>query len=256
MKRRFVLASIACLLVLLTVAITPIPLGFFQHTTSSGSSDNPANYPLFAWWKADSYSLTNGAPIGGTGREWIDQSGNGHDAPVYGGVNPTYYTNGFNGLPSINFNGAELAMDGPSSTPGSNYTMIVVGRATIAGHVLFFSNSLTVNSQLGRYINTNMYVYEGGSTLFSDTLSSGVTNLVCYTWLKDTGTNYFFENTTARGSGVEPGTTDTFDVIGYAWDATLSKFDVGEIIITTNAMTSAQLTSLYDNYLKPRWGLP
>src|SRR5262245_6977808 len=60
---------------------------------------------LKLWLKADALSLSNAAAV----TTWTDSSGNGNDATQSNGAKkPIYYTNIWNGKPSIYFDGTKI----------------------------------------------------------------------------------------------------------------------------------------------------
>src|SRR5436190_706186 len=112
-------------------------------TTSPVNPKFPATVATIgSWWKADSLSLADGTPVGNTGTEWTDSSGNGHTlTQATSTKRPLFKTGIFNGFPAIRFDGIDDFLDiaSPSTVGAPNTIMYLL---TMLGNDRFlFSGS-------------------------------------------------------------------------------------------------------------------
>jgi len=87
---------------------------------------------LVRWYKADSFALADGTPIGGGGNTWIDQSASGvNAAQATAGNRPVFKTNIVNGKPVIRFTSAsQHYLTHTTLTLIGHFTIIVISSST------------------------------------------------------------------------------------------------------------------------------
>jgi len=239
-----------------TVVQTSVQLGLY-----------PA--PLALWLKADSGVVADAA---GLVSEWDDQSGNANHATQPNGTDlmPTLITNGFNGKPTIRFDGVDdylvsasspsLAITGDMSIYAvakfvdfANYNSIV-GKTT--GNLPASYDLYTVqDSGIVRFYRGN-----GGNALGQVSgigiPSLGVPHLVCVT-MRGTAVSHFLDGQT-NGTGVLATTlADNGDPLytGSRGDLfTKMKGDFAEILIFGAALSDTDRTAI-DGYLGSKYGI-
>jgi hypothetical protein len=235
-------------------------------STVGGYSVNPDDFSnLEGWWKADSLSLADGTAVGDTGTEWPDSSGNGNDmAQATSGFRPVFKTSIFGAMPSVRFDGTNdwLAMTGSIVLSASTeYTVLTVSKcnATPVAYCWFQDNAGT--QQFYRGDNTCATYNTGGVPWkVSDAFGTAVTSVVAAS-ARRTSSDYtavqFRENKTARGAGGAGNSNYewTIKVIGNSLE-NFPNMDMAELMVWNSFLTNTDMDSLYDNYLKPRWGLP
>src|SRR5206468_584290 len=79
-RRRFIRTAAGLLVLASALATVPIPLGFWKPAEPAAAASGPSLPNMVVWWKADSFSLSDGTAVGNTGTEWVDSSGNGFTA--------------------------------------------------------------------------------------------------------------------------------------------------------------------------------
>lgn len=231
------------------------PFTFFYN----GTSPNNIGTGLSAWWTADSFSgLTNNTLVGTSNLSvWKDSSGNGHDCVANGAATqPVFSFSTFNGKSSVAVtNSGNLTNNG--ITLSSDFTVIVVvSNCTSDGYIL---GNLTANRQcrLNRSGANVVSFFAGNAEVISSTFASANTTRRCITFRRSAGTVSFLENLTPQGSGTEAGSF-TVNQVGNSTGAGggSPRGFFAEIVIYTNFVSDGSITNLYNNYFKPRWGLP
>lgn len=264
-KRRAFLKTAAGVLVPSIMGRAAIPMGlsdtaFLGRRRPAGSITTPDSIPgLIAWWKADSLSLADGTAIGGAGNEWIDQAGAFDGTQSNAAFRPTFETNIYGSMPAIRFDGTNDALVIPkmSFAASTEFTFILVGTVN-AAISCWFSDFITGNFQLYRG-NNFMGAYATPTALHavSSGFSSALGTLSAATARRQVSGNIrYWENATNLNLSF----VALPDVIDYTRisHSTFNFFsgDMAEICVFDNYITDGDLTSLYNEYLKPRWGLP
>ena len=213
---------------------------------------------LLRWYKADSFSLADGTAIGGTGNEWIDQTGSGNDLTESTALNrPVFHTNIYGTMPAVQFIAANPSwMTMPLVTLGAStqFTIAIVGATgscIVLGH-----NSANMQVRTG-HAGNNLFFYAGVG-VDSNVCTTANTSVRMEIYRRDdaAGSMSFRDgkvNITLGGSDSNASTLNRLSdpnfglhINGY----------IAEICIWTTNHTNADLDNLYDNYFKPRWGLP
>jgi len=234
----------------------PFLINPFWATPSFG----PASFGgLSGWWKADSFSLSDGTAIGGTGVEWIDQSGNGNDLVQSTALlRPTYRTNQFGSMPAIELPGIQYLLPSSSINLSGDFCALVVCKQTLSDDgILAGHDTLNRQMRLNRSLGNVCSYYAGGSELISSGYGTQ-DDLKMYAFRRSGGTVSFRENKTARGTGADANAyliTQIFISSGAGGTNALAGL-VGELVIYTAHLSDSDIDNLYDNYLASRWGLP
>lgn len=235
-----------------------------RPATAAGVS--PPDFPdLLAWFKADSLALANNDPV----TSWSDSSGNGHNASQgTGSAQPTFKTNQYSGQPCVTFDGtsdwmglaAQIDITGDS---GPGYGMIVVskvtGNAFSPGVYYYFANN-ALNEGFSRQAASYNWFKSGnfgsGGAGYSALPMSA---LECAANLySGSGSNSSWYNGTTLVSSTRPVVSGTTSYTRLS-DGTLAvpfKGDLCEVVIYGASLSSTNYLDLYNNYLKPKWGLP
>lgn len=241
----------------------------------------PASFSgLAAHWKADSFSLADGTGVGGAGNEWIDQVGNAnhHGRNSDPTFQPLFKTNIQNGKPGIlftwttgsfatqHFLDLSNGSDANSIVPAGDYTVMAVTQpsniSTTAGGTLI-GNAYTANYAL--YLppgttDTTFHIYDSVGTpadIASNTYSNQLNVTGAYFWIRSGGKIYFRLNNTDQGGGsnVNAGRFNYFANVAVGGVQRYGGY-IFEVCIYTAARSGAECDSLYNSYLKPKWGLP
>lgn len=246
---------------------------FLARLIPSASSVTPNSFSGIAiWWKADSYSVTNNAPLGGTGYEWIDQTGHGFDAynPT-AEFQPVFKTSVFGSMPAVALNLSGSGLQNFVFTNlvlGVNQDYTVVGVMKMLNLDSLLLGNTTSNFQIRNRASaatSQISSYAGASDAVSAIYSSsgssptGPTNAHMYIWRRtgDDSSQFRFDNTAITGTLTNgTGQTITWNRIGYVSYVQTFYGYLGEVIVYTNFLSNTDCDSLYNNYLKPRWGLP
>jgi hypothetical protein len=222
---------------------------------------------LQAWWGADSLSLADDTPVGnsGGGTDWNDSSGNGnHLIQSDSAKRPLFKTNIFGSKPAIRFDGSNdfLGMTGSIVLNSSTeYTILTVSKCmdTPGAYCFFQDNAGTQQFYRG---NNHCATYNTGGTPWkiSDAFATAVTSVVVCS-VRRQSSDYtavqFRENKTSRGAGGAGNSNYawTIKVVGNSLE-NFPKLDLAEAIVWNSYLTDTNMDNLYDQYLKPKWGLP
>lgn len=214
----------------------------------------PASFNPLRWYDAATYALADGASITAA-MPWDDLSVNNSDATSTVGFNPTFRTNIFGTLPAVRLLTLQhLAFTGDIVL--TDLTIICV--AKIYGDSIWLSRS-GLNRQIRAFrigANTYSFVATAGEVI-SGTLSQPATDARMNTWRHDfSGTMQveFFENATNFAGSIN-GQTQTLNQIGIIDGGPLN-IDIGEMVIFNSSLTNTNITDLYNDYFKPKFGLP
>jgi len=229
-----------------------------------GNYVNPARLPGCRLWLRADLGLTLQAANAVS--NWADQSGNGNDASQAGpGQQPIWTPNQVNGLPTINFDGANDVLATPAFALGT-YTVVMVTTGQDASNGWFWTRD-TTNDTLYGTTNNTMYIQRG--PLFSQweqTAGWGQwgpsTAKILVVRFDGTHAGHTLRinaltQTMTTGGANDPGTTTTTDQFSIAAraDAVLpSKINVAEVAIYDSSLPAPQLNAL-EEYARRRYKL-
>jgi len=236
---------------------------YVPAAAAGGFDPNPFG-TLAAWWKADSFSLSDGTAIGGTGNAWVDQSANGNNATqATSGNQPLFKTAIVNGKPVIRFDGSDdflsLASTISIGSTGA-FTYMVVMAQTAANGVTIGGNAATGNAGL-LHDDFSTGVVDtfgsgGGSSSTAFSVARSSFKLAIAKRASGASVVSFRENTTAKGGS---GTTGAIDAttLGARSNASLNflKGDIAEVLIYTTEVSNADCDTIYTSYLQPKYAI-
>lgn len=271
-RRNFIKTGLLFLPTVASAASVVIPGPASRFNSAPRAAVDPTSFTnLKGWWKADTYSLSDMATVFDSGNEWVDQAGNGYDWKNTANY-PVFRTNQINGLPAIQFSGGQAgALDTPigilASTPG--FCIIAVTKSVTDGCLVSYpddSNSISMGDGAANVIATHTRCDSGvdvlGNTMAnatSSTFSAALSAARVNVWRSDTsGTIYFYEGATARGSsGAEAGQNFSFFVIGSDGTFCVNNLTgmVAELIVYDADLSPSNLSALYTDYFQPRFAL-
>lgn len=205
----------------------------------------PPTYPnLQGWWKADSLALNDNDAV----TTWADSSGNGRTLTARATSN--YHTNIAGSMPAVTvgggftFSGVTLSGD-----------LSIVAVVKVASDSMLLGNT-TLNRQIrvDRSNGNTISFYAGGSELVSSSFTIANT-LLSLAWRRAASTVSFRMNKTAEGTGAD-GNSLVLNLLGDTSFGAGYNGYLMELLIYSSALSDSDSDTLYDNYLKPRWGLP
>lgn len=207
------------------------------------------------WYDAAFYSLADGTAIT-PAMPWDDQSANDSDATSVTGEEPSFRTNIFGTLPAIRFAYPDrFLLD--SGILLSDFTIICI--AKVSSDSVWLSLS-TDNRQVRiKRSEANVFsFYDGASEHVSGALTNPASDARMGTWRRDFGTTVvdWFENATNIPGAAAAVNTMGIDTIGAQVGAPAINMDIGEIVIFDTYKTDLEIQDLYNNYFKPKFGLP
>ncbi len=263
-RRRFIYCAATGLMVPYARAGIPIPLGFFKPASSSSSVTPGSLSNLVVWFKADSFSLSDGTAIGGTGNEWQDQGPNDYDATQgTAGLRPLFKTNIFGSMPAIRFDGTDdiLEFAGGGLSLLADFTIMIVTKNVdySAEYRLLLGIGAGTSQQvlMGLSGNNTLSLYNGviaTSTAFSTSAADARLNVL---GRDGTAAKYYENNGVDKSNGtLVAGLSGLQRIGGYGGGAQYFNGDMAEIVVYSDIKSQATVQSLYTNYFKPRWGLP
>lgn len=213
---------------------------------------SPADFPnLIRWYKADSFSLSDGDDIGGTGREWVDQSPAAPNDATQAtlGNRPLYKTNIFGSMPAIKFFDQFLIMNG--MVLSGDFTVIAIAKSG-ADSILFGITS--VNNWIRFHVaSTDLDFEDGGVRQTSDDFTTAFNVINMSSWRRGGGTFTFRERNIARGDAAKAVISKTFDQIGGTLGVGVTDMHLGEVCVWTSRLSDTDVDNLYTNYFKSRY---
>lgn len=220
------------------------------------SGVTPVSFPgLHRWWAASYYEslgATNGQSVGGgaaTWPEWLDFTGSGDDA-AGGGI---FETNAFGTAPAVRISGA----DGNAFmniAPGalSDFTVVAVYQMIAATNEAFiYFDNVTAHQLRTRFLAVDDVIWYNVAALETATAFATPTATECLVCRRSGATVSFKENKVARGSFAS--SAADWEVIQIGNSTLSANMKFGELLIYNTALSDADLTSLYDDYLKPKF---
>jgi hypothetical protein len=247
-----------------------------------GSTYDP-NYPslfpnMLRWYKADSFNLANGEPVGSGNNAWIDHS-------IYGDhltcnsttVFPTYISNAQNGLPAVSFanqmTGFALTGSGIEVTNDWTIFFIYSGRNTGVNQTLYGDSTAglfraSYNFNVGTPTNITTEI-ANPKNLVSISNINPISGQVKFLSFAITGTSGSHINYPITGyphslvvnpastGGVYP-TTGFHQRIGYRNNsATYVGFSgyLFELILYNTGMNTNTVHDFLTNYFQPKWNI-
>ncbi len=223
-----------------------------------GNYVNPARLPgCVLWLRADLGVTLQGS---NAVSNWADQSGNGNDASQAGpGQQPIWTPNSVNGLPTINFDGANDLLATPAFALGV-YTIMMVTTGQPAGAKGYFwtrsSGGVNRDTLYGTTANTTEVNRAGTLSAYNDVVDwsqwgTSTAKVVIQSFDGTHATHTVRLNAAAIAtnnvSANDPGTSTTSDafVIAARNDAFLpSSIKVAEVAVYNNALLASQINAL------------
>jgi hypothetical protein len=213
---------------------------------------------LVRWYKADSLSLADGTAVGNTGTEWTDSTGSGNSlTQATAARRPIFKTNIFGSKPAVQFISAnQYWLSMPVLTMANPFTIVIVG---ITGSSIILGHD-TLNMQVrAGHAGNNLFIFDGGASVDSVVCTTPNTSVRAETWRSEdaVGSIFFRDgkidvtaggNTGAVSLSINTMSDPQFGlhINGY----------IAEVCIWSQNQINADMDALYDNYFKPRWGLP
>jgi len=222
----------------------------------------PTDYSnLEAWWDAAALSYADNTAIDAT-NVFTDRSSNARHASQATATNqPLCKTNIINGNRVVRFDGVDNFLSFTSINPANlDYTIIFVGTApTATDGILLGASGVNIQFRMNLSGNNVISSYLNSQTSTSNTFGTASSGVRMSTWRRNGGNSglKFRENKTDRSPAVSDGSSFTLEWMGSYWFATpYFTGDVGELLVYKNNLADADVDNLYDNYFKPKWGLP
>ncbi len=257
MKRAFALIALF-LALFCTNTGSQSYIRLFMRGGSGGISVNTETLPpldnLWAWYRADSLSLADGATV----TVWTDSSGNGRN--VGNGNTPTFELNEQNGKPGIKLDSGDnfSLADSPGTTVYSVYLVFrlnaATGTETIFSYGSQFGTAFNFQKGVGNRrvnISDSGVSQTDGAATTSTELWSVVKTSAPLTRLWVNG----FEETLTNPDGVPLGTPEANLNIGNNTGFNPMAGFVFEILIYNVAHGDVPRLNA-QNYLSSKWGTP
>jgi len=224
--------------------------------------DLPYDYtPLLAWWDASQLTYADNTPIDNASAMFLDRSGNAnHALQASAPDRPLLRTAIINGKNVVRFDGITSKLSFSPLAFAADFTFIFIGTA-IGDSMILGNAASNIQVRRNRSGANTMSNYYGSSDIVSLALTGASTNVHMCVWRRTGILIKHRENKTDK-TGVIPtdppsdGSTFTLDDMGHYWIANYLTGDVGEILVYGSFISDAALDALYDDYFKPKWGLP
>lgn len=224
--------------------------------TSGGGGFVPTDIAgCMMWLDASQLSLSNGDPVS----TWTDFSGNGNNATSIITFRPTFTTGGLNGLPVVNFSGANLMNFPNLSAMTAAAGFIVYKNATNGDGNRLWELSSSLNPVTYAPFSGNGLLYD---SFFTDTRKDAITaSDLASGWniLEPASSNSVWE---AYVNGVQVYTTASNTVAapsagifgGASGAAGWSGGDIAEFILYDSVLSSGNRIQV-ESYLQSKYAL-
>jgi len=211
---------------------------------------------LRRWYDADYYTgqgKTDGNALANTDT-WFDNSTFAEVATPRNTAKPVFKTSIFGSKPAVLFN-TSAVMKHTLVTWTGDFTAILVSQFD-SDSILLGRESQNYQLRQGFPTSTkNSFFPNGTPTVSSDTMGLGAGNKAAQAFIRTSGTMRFWENATNYNSNGGSNTnTYTTDILGLDDGGPLHNVYVGAIYFYDVALSDADYGSLYNNYIKPRFG--
>ena len=162
-----------------------------------------------------------------------------------------FKTNQVGTQPIIRFGGGPNSME---FLPGTlnDFTVVYLAKTPVANPSFLFYNFATGHQIRQQFFGVHEIIFYAGGALITSSILPG-NNFDAVEIVRSAGTITYRQNLISRGGGFE-NTPWTVHQIGNSSGAT-NEADVGEILMYNTALSQANLNSLYNDYLKPKWVL-
>lgn len=229
-----------------------------------------------AWWKADSFSLPDGTPVGGPSNEWIDSSGNGRNLnQSTASAQPLFRTNIFGTMPAVQFDGVNDSLNiGIFPVGGLNFTtqlgspsnectiFMLFKQLVAADNAPILIEGTSSTQMLAQGAANTMRAWDGqGFVATSAVLTIPPTDprVIIFRNKAGVANNVFRENKTNKGPVSQSNLGFDFRKVGAGADqyppttTLLFAGYIAEIIAFCASFTDAECDDFYDNYFRQKY---
>jgi hypothetical protein len=221
-------------------------------TSSLSPTPAPSDYPLIAWWRADSLTLPNLTVISGSNKPWASIDTHGNVITGSTSTGPKYQVSSSVFSQSVVVFAGQNLRCYPIDLSSAIFTMAIVCYSSADGMLIGSSDT---NLQIRKFQSAanTISMYNRFVTIVSSTLSTAAGKpVVCWFQRDNTGTARFYENQTARGTSVAWagfGGSNLNEIGDYQSSLPFTG-GIIEIAIWNYAFSAAEIKNMYLNYFK------
>jgi hypothetical protein len=239
------------------------PEAFSVNQLATLATNPPASAPvgptlpvfsnLVSWWNADSLALANNDPV----ISWTDGSGLANTL-VQGtaGFRPLFKTNVVNGKPAVRFDGTDDFLNMTNTlTLGLIWSWLVVESNTSGAGVISIGGSVNGDGFEHNAFNAKICRVLSTAGSVSGTFTAAESVWKCANAIANKGGSItsIRENKVERGTGTSQ--TPTVNCVGQRSGGSFFVGDIAEIIIYAANRTPAEMDTIFDSYLQPKYNL-
>lgn len=207
------------------------------------------------WYEASDFTgLADGETIA-VSNPWVDRSPSQSNATSTIAMEPTYRTNIFGDRPAVRF----LGINGMTFNSGvialTDFTFLAVVRVYADS---IWMSRIAINRQVRAFQqNANILSLAFPGVVLSDELNTPFSDakLIGYRRVASTGIIDFFENGVVIGADTTNTATLHLEQIGVT-NGGPDNIDIGEMVIYNSVVSTEDIQALYNDYFKPKYGLP
>lgn len=225
----------------------------------------PASFSgLIRWWDAGSLAYANGTAIDNGSNKLTDRSSTAdHANQSSASLQPVVTTGVQNGLRGVTFDGTDDELNFTSTGALTALTIFAVlkGSSNIQatyGILKDSGGSADFRLDIGASVNVRYRLNDSGNdNLLSNDFTAAYNAAHCAVVACDSGGSNnatFYEGDVPRGTGTIATFSAQFNRIAAAVGANFTG-NLLELLVYNQKLNSTQIGSLYNGYLKPRWGL-
>lgn len=240
--------------------LAPGQLSYIEASLIRGWSTTPAGFTIepddsvepLLWYDAGTYSLADGALIT-TSDPWIDQSSSQNNATTTSGREPTFKANIFGSRPAVRLVGAKHLLF--SDVTFGNFTVLCVAKA-YADSLFLSYNGLNRQVRIDHLDGNKNSVFAGIGSIVSQTAFSGPASDARMNGFVRVGASVtFFDNTATIAGDNTDANAHFLNQVGIIDGGPLN-IDIGELVVYNSALSTEDVQALYNEYFKPKFGLP
>lgn len=225
-------------------------------TASAAVSPSDAQFgTLVRWFDADTYSATkvNNDLLSNTD-PWTDQSTSASNMVPDNSGKPTFKTNIFGTKPAVLFTSL-TRMTGSGTITLNNFTIIIVASGS-GDAILPYDQGVNMQIRISRTVTQNSFFPNDPPEVLSSAVNTPQRNSKANVWIRSGSQISFFENSASIGGNACSTNPFTTKALGSTDGGPLNNCHVGLVLYYSTAMPTASYKTLYNDYIKPRFGLP
>lgn len=209
------------------------------------------------WFRADDLSLADNDPVS----SWLDVSGNSNNLTGVLTTRPLFKTNQYNGLPCVRYDGTDdflIKGSNVAYAAGGQLTCMTVAKCTKDNSAPFGNSTSGSQMRLRRSGANQMNFFTGsGEQASTGAWRYALGDLNLFVWTRNAGNSTaWYQGPEAYIAGGSAGTFNSAYLGLPVASGLVFGGDICEACEWNVTLNQNQISRLYYDYFKPKWGLP